>query len=183
MEHNSSTLLEFFQSKYGLVVHFARRMAPDPSLVPDIVQQVYLEFLKDAQQKNWVLHEEGKPLLYRITKNITRKIWRNHQRERHESLQKIGEFLHSQINSQSDAVSELEMEEERNNQIEGLRECLDKLSPKHRRLIDLKYFLDTPTVDLAEMFHAKPHNINRAIARIRLQLATCIRKSTSGRET
>lgn len=181
MDQNSETLLEFFRSKYGLVVHFARRMAPDPNLVPDIVQQVYLEFLKDARRKNWILHEEGKPLLYRITKNVARKIWRNRQKENPESLRKIGEFLQAKIDS-SRSWSETEIKEEGNNQIETLYQCLDKLSPKHRRLIDLKYFLDTSTAEMAEIFHAKPHNINRVIARIRLQLATCIRNHLKDNE-
>lgn len=177
-EMGHTGLLEFFQSKYGLVVHFARRMAPDPSLVPDIVQQVYLEFLKDAQRKNWVLHEEGNPLLYRVTKNVVRKIWRNHQKESHESIRRIGEFLKERIDSQYRSDDDV-MEEEKSNQIESLHACLDQLSPKHRRLIDMKYFLDTPTSDIAEIFHAKPHNINRVIARIRLQLAKCLEKKST----
>lgn len=57
---------------------------------------------------------------------------------------------------------------------EGLRVCLDKLSSRHRRVLDLKYARRQSTRDIAEQVGGSVGSIDTMIYRLREALRQCI---------
>jgi RNA polymerase sigma-70 factor (ECF subfamily) len=58
----------------------------------------------------------------------------------------------------------------------ALRECIDKLSPKARRLIELRYVAGIPGNVLAERLNQPANTIYVALSRIYRTLASCVKK-------
>ena len=67
-----------------------------------------------------------------------------------------------------------QMEPEEDDRAEGLRICMDKLSDRHRRVLDLRYGRRQSTKKIADQVGGSPGSIDTMIYRIREALRHCI---------
>ncbi len=66
---------------------------------------------------------------------------------------------------------------------EALRECLTKLSPYARQLIDLRYTENLTSQEIADRLDRKLHTVYIAMSRTRAQLADCVRTKLDENES
>ncbi|QNN21132.1 sigma-70 family RNA polymerase sigma factor [Planctomycetales bacterium ZRK34] len=63
---------------------------------------------------------------------------------------------------------------------DALRECLTKLTPNARKLVDMRYREGLSGIDVARTLGRNVRSVYQALSRIHKQLATCIRHRTAG---
>jgi RNA polymerase sigma-70 factor (ECF subfamily) len=163
----NSPVKELIAAQDGFVRALAMRLAPAPGLAEDIAQQVFLEFL--AKEEKWDLSEDIKPLLAVMTRNVARRCWR----ERMHSLPEVQRELAEHICQLAESREVTWFGDEEKT---ILRRCLDRLPTKSRRLIQLHYYLDTTSVEIAQQMNMQPDAVRRALFRLREQLRKCVRK-------
>lgn len=69
-----------------------------------------------------------------------------------------------------------QLEPQTDDRAEGLRHCMEKLSHRHRRVLDLKYGRRQSTKTIAEQIGTSPGSIDTMIYRLREALRQCINK-------
>jgi len=158
---------ELLAAHDGFVHALALRLAPAPGLAEDIAQQVFLEFL--AKEAKWDLAKDLKPLLAVMTRNVARRCWR----ERLHTLPEVQRELAEHICQLAESREVTWFGEEEKT---TLRRCLDRLPAKSRRLIELHYYLDTSSVEIAQQMDMQPDAVRRALFRLREQLRKCVRQ-------
>lgn len=169
------TWTRLFQHQYGLVVGAARRYAPAPDLVDDIVQQVYLEFIKGASKGNWDLEKNVGPLLYRITKRQARLFWRDRLKRKNSAIDGILEQLMASTGTLRE--SESDAYEINAARLETLDQCLDKLPAKSRMIIEQHYFGGMKIKEIGERMNVKNmSSLYHIMIRIRIKLRQCIER-------
>ena len=139
---------------------------PAPGLAEDIAQQVFLEFMAKASQ--WDLTRDIKPLLAGMTRNVARRCWRAKTREMPKQMRQLAEHIRQLAAATED--SNWHGEEER----KALRQCLDKLPDKSKKLVELHYYLDLTSVAIARQMEVNADAVRRALFRLREQLRECI---------
>jgi RNA polymerase sigma-70 factor (ECF subfamily) len=65
-------------------------------------------------------------------------------------------------------------------EIVALRGCLEKLPEKSRALVDMYYYKDIATAEIAEQMGMKADTVCRAICRLREKLRDCIARVLNG---
>jgi RNA polymerase sigma-70 factor (ECF subfamily) len=63
---------------------------------------------------------------------------------------------------------------------DALRECLTKLTPNARKLVDMRYRDGLRGIDVAQTLGRNVRSVYQALSRIHKQLATCIRNRMAG---
>jgi len=164
---SNSPIKELLAAHDGFVLGLAMRLAPTPGLAEDIAQQVFLEFLSKGTQ--WDLSQDIKPLLAGMTRNVARRCWRERMHTLPEVQRELAEHICQLAESREVAWFG---EEEKT----ILRRCLDRLPAKSRRLIELHYYLDTSSVEIAQQMNMQPDAVRRALFRLREQLRKCVRQ-------
>ncbi len=151
----------------GFVRALALKLAPAPGLAEDIAQQVFLEFI--AKEASWDLTRDIKPLLAGMTRNVARRFWRERTRTLPEVQRELAEHIRHLAETRE--VTWFGEEEK-----SALRRCLDRLPAKSRRLVELHYYLDTSSVEIASQTEMKADAVRRALFRLRGQLRNCVRR-------
>ena len=149
----------------GFVRSLALRFAPAPGLADDIAQQVFLEFLAKAGQ--WDLTRDVRPLLAGMTRNVARRCWRDHTRTLPEQTRELAEHIRALAEDQDARCYDEE-------ETRALRRCLERLPDKSRQLVELHYFVDLTSVDIAARMAMNADAVRRALFRLRGQLRKCI---------
>ena len=67
-----------------------------------------------------------------------------------------------------------QLQPEVNDQLEGLRLCMDKLSDRHRRAIELRYARRQSSAQIAEQVGGRASSIDVMLHRIRTALKHCV---------
>ena len=165
MPTNDSTPNQIIEANAGFVRALALRLGPAPGLADDIAQQVVLEFLAKANQ--WDLTREVQPLLAGMTRNVARRCWREHTRALPEQTLELAEHIRALAEDQDVRWHDEE-------ETVALRQCLDRLPDKSRRLVELHYFVDLTSVDIARQMAMNADAVRRALFRLRQQLRKCI---------
>ena len=151
----------------GFVRALALRLAPAPGLAEDIAQQVFLEFI--AKEAEWDLTGNVKALLGVMTRNVAKRCWR----ERMHTLPEVQHQLAEHIRQLAETREVTWFGEEEKS---ILRRCLDRLPMKSRRLIELHYYLDTSSVEIAHQMGTNADAVRRALFRLRDQLRKCVKR-------
>lgn len=169
---NEGVIAQTFQKHHGLILAVARRYAPTPDLVYDIVQQVFVDFAESAIKGNWDSSRDPAPFLYQITKNRATLHARLRKRESGDYMEVVGQRLMEILKQRKESVEEM------NGQIEALEKCMEKLPEKSRQLIKSYYSeeISKETISLREQITLG--TLRKAIFRIRIQLRNCIRRKT-----
>lgn len=76
----------------------------------------------------------------------------------------------------------IDAQPEVNDRLEALRECMGKLSDRHRRVIDLRYTRQKSSDQIAEQVGGGAEAIDSMLYRIRLALRQCIAKVMGGQQ-
>lgn len=159
---------QVFLAHHDFVKAVALKYAPWPGLVEDIAQQVFLEFM--AKEDRWDLSKDARPLLATMTRHIALRLWRERTRQQPEVVQKLAEH----IRLLAEARDRLPRFDE---EITALRACLEKLPGKSRELVELYYYNDIGTPEIAEQVQMKTDSVCRALSRVREKLRDCMERS------
>lgn len=165
MNRHETQAAQIFLSHHDFVKGVALKYAPWPGLMEDIAQQVFLEFM--AKEERWDLEKDLKPLLATMTRHVAMRLWRDRTRSRPEVVQKLADHIR-QLAEESDLPPRYEEE------IGVLRGCLQKLPDKSRELIQLYYYRDISTPEIAGQLEMKADTVCRALSRVREKLRECI---------
>lgn len=147
----------------GLAIHHA----PWPGIADDIVQQVFLEFISKKDQ--WSLQSDVRPLLATMTRYVAKRYWREKVRSMPEALRVLAERLDA---DKKDSEEEALYEQRRL----ALKACMEKMSPRSRNLIDLRYFGQMKPKQISEYLKISITNVHQTLYRIRSVLGDCISK-------
>lgn len=159
-----------FLAHYGFVKRCALAAAPLPRFTEDIAQEVFVEFITHSQR--WDLESDVRPLLAKTTYLVARKYWRDHKKTLPPMLVKVAENIRQNEDETQKSTTERLYE----NEIAALRQCLDRLPAKSRKVIRSYYFDHVDTERLAEGLEIQAKSVNRMICRIREKLRLCIQQ-------
>lgn len=167
MNLHETRAAQIFLTHHDFVKGVALKYAPWPGLMEDISQQVFLEFM--AKEERWDLENDLRPLLATMTRHVAMRLWRDRTRERPEVVQKLAEHIR-QLAEASELPPRYEEE------VGLLRNCLQKLPEKSRELVQLYYYSDVSTPQIADQLEMKADTVCRALSRVREKLRECIQR-------
>lgn len=167
MNTHETRAAQIFLSHHDFVKGVALKYAPWPGLMEDITQQVFLEFM--AKEEKWDLENDLRPLLATMTRHVALRLWRDRTRERPEVVQKLADHIRL-LAAESETPPRYEEE------IGVLRHCLEKLPEKSRELIQLYYYRDISTPEIAAQLELRADTVCRALSRVREKLRECLLK-------
>lgn len=145
---------------------FIRALGVGPDWVDDIAQEAFLvawrEFESYDQQRDYGKWLRG------IARNLIRNEVRKQQRHKRLLHKGLTQLLLSSTEAQPriDAVT--------NCRVSVLRDCIEKLAPKSRKLVAGRYCDGWKAPDLADHFGMTATAVRKALSRIRQQLRECI---------
>ncbi|HEX8912409.1 MAG TPA: sigma-70 family RNA polymerase sigma factor [Humisphaera sp.] len=168
MQAHETRAAQLFLAHHGFVKGLAVRHAPWPGLAEDVLQQVFVEFMAKAGQ--WDLEADLRPLLATMTRTVALRHWREKARAMPESVRALAEHVR-QLAEERAAPPRFEDE------AVALRGCLQKLPEKSRSLVDLYYYAQVPTPDIARQMGMRTETVCRAICRVREKLKECIARA------
>ncbi len=134
----------------------------------DIAQQVFLEFM--GKETRWDLEKDLRPLLATMTRHVALRLWRDRTRDKPEVVQKLADHIRL-------LAEERDLPPRYEEEISVLRGCLTKLPEKSRELIQLYYYSDVSTPEIAAQLQMKADTVCRALSRVREKLRECIQRS------
>lgn len=167
MNTQETRAAQIFLSHHDFVKGVALKYAPWPGLMEDIAQQVFLEFM--AKEQKWDLENDLRPLLATMTRHVAMRLWRDRTRQRPEVVQKLADHIRL-------LAEESELPPRYEEEVGLLRGCLQKLPEKSRDLIQLYYYSDVSTPQIAEQLEMKADTVCRALSRVREKLRECIQR-------
>ncbi len=167
MTSRETRATQTFLSYHDFVKAMALKYAPWPGLTEDISQQVFLEFI--AKEERWDLERDLRPLLATMTRFVAMRLWRERTREKPEVVQKLAEHIR-QLSEEQQIEPRFEQE------IGLLNECLNKLPDTSRNLVQLYYYHEIGTPEIAEQLNMKADTVCRALSRVREKLRECIQR-------
>ena len=104
-----------------------------------------------------------------MTRLVAMRLWRERTREKPEVVQKLAEHIR-QLSEEQQIEPRFEQE------IGLLNECLNKLPDKSRNLVQLYYYHEIGTPEIAEQLNMKADTVFRALSRVREKLRECIQR-------
>ncbi len=143
---------------------FVRSLGVSPDWVDDVAQEAFLtayrkwdEFDRSEDFGRWI-----RGIAANIVRNEIRKAARHH-RLLHTELAAI---LLSQQSSLRPALEPLG--------VDAVRECLGKLTPRNREVIQARYRDGETAPELASRFHLSAANVRQILVRTRQQVRQCV---------
>lgn len=167
MNTQETRAAQIFLTHHDFVKGVALKYAPWPGLMEDIAQQVFLEFI--AKEQRWDLENDLRPLLATMTRHVAMRLWRDRTRQRPEVVQKLADHIRL-------LAEESELPPRYEEEVGLLRGCLQKLPEKSRDLIQMYYYSDVSTPQIAEQLEMKADTVCRALSRVREKLRECIQR-------
>lgn len=167
MNPHETQAAQLFLAHHDFVKGVALKHAPWPGLMEDIAQQVFLEFIH--KESKWDLTRDLRPLLATMTRHVALRQWRERTKQQPEVVQKLADHIRM-LAEEGDEPPKYEEE------IGALRSCLQKLPEKSRELIQMYYYGDASTPEIAQRLEMKADTVCRALSRVRDKLRECIRR-------
>lgn len=161
------TVSRLFQDHYSIVLAVARRYAPTPDLVFDVVHQVFINFVEGIRKHQWHTDQDFSAILTRMTRNAAIDHWRQNRSHLSEKVRDVAERLMKQ-NRETDLLGNPSEE------IENLRQCVEQLQPHSRHLIRRHYMDGVSMTDLSETESINPGTLRKNFFRIRQLLRECM---------
>ena len=168
MTSHETRAAQLFLAHHDFVKGVALKYAPWPGLMEDITQQVFLEFM--AKESQWDLSKDARPLLATMTRHVAMRLWRERTRQQPDVVQKLADHIRL-------LAEEREAPPRYEDEIGVLRTCLQKLPEKSRELVELYYYNEIGTPQIAEQIDMKADTVCRALSRVREKLRECIQQS------
>ena len=163
-------LVDILESRYALFVSVAKRHAPAPDMIYDIIQQAFIDFLQGYPEKKWDLNSDITPLIVRFVKDRARLAYRERKRGAPEVLDTIAQRFLALHASRNDKEIENNLAAE----TAALNICLEKLPRRSRDWIRKHYFVGLTMQEIGEQEKTRPGTVRQTFSRIRLVLRKCI---------
>lgn len=173
MNPQETQAAQAFLTHHDFVRGVALKYAPWPGLMEDIAQQVFLEFM--AKEDQWDLRSDLRPLLATMTRHVALRLWRERTRQQPEVVQKLADHIRL-------LAEEREAPPRYEHEIHLLRACLQKLPEKSRQLVELHYFQDKRTPEIATLVSMTADTVCRALSRMREKLRECLSRALNQEE-
>ncbi len=122
------------------------------------------------KEDKWDLSTDARPLLATMTRHIAMRQWRERTRQQPVVVQKLADHIRL-------LAEEREAPPRYEDEIGVLRACLQKLPEKSRDLVELYYYEDIATPQIADQINMKKDTVCRALSRVREKLRECIERS------
>lgn len=149
---------------------FVRSLAVDPDWVDDIAQEAFL-----TAYREWMTFDPARDfgrwvrgIAANIVRNELRKDARR-QRILHTDLAELLLARHAELAERPESVT-----------VEAVRECLAKLSPHHREVVQARYRDGQAAPAVAERFGMTADAVRQLLVRVRLQLRQCVEHRVAG---
>jgi RNA polymerase sigma-70 factor (ECF subfamily) len=136
---------------------------PDHNLAEDVMQEVARQATTNFDQ-----YDHSKPFLGWLIGIARQRIADAYRAKNRRPIVFSSDIV------ESFAKVYVELEPEEDDRAEGLRICMDKLSDRHRRVMDLKYGRRQTTKTIANQVGGSVGSIDTMIYRIREALRQCI---------
>lgn len=159
----SLTFAELWSKSHHALGGFVRVHAPDPAIAEDIIQEVARQATEHFDR-----YDQSLPFtawLVGIARQRIVDVYR--ERGRRPMI-----FSSEIVDSLSATFAQ--MQEQHDERIDGLRHCLDKLSERHRRVIELRYARHMSAQEIAENVGCSPRAVTSMQQRIREALRLCV---------
>ncbi|MEO0476468.1 MAG: sigma-70 family RNA polymerase sigma factor [Planctomycetota bacterium] len=140
---------------------------PDHGMAEDVMQEVARQATANFDQ-----YDPSKPFLGWLIGIARQRIADTYRAKNRRPIV----FSSDIVDSFARVYEQIEPEEDA--RAEGLRVCMDKLSERHRRVLDFKYGRRMSTKDIAEQVGGSPGSVDTMIYRIREALRQCINQYT-----
>lgn len=161
---SSEAAAQFFLMHLQFVRRCACYYAPFPDMIDDVVQDTYVEFIRQSHKWDLSDAKKGKSLLGRITHQVIHRVLRQKRKLWPSKLVHIIDKLRK--TDDPAPIDEFEYQRE----LVHLRKCIDLLSARGQQLIRMYYFDNMPTRKIAEVMHLRPETVNRNLSRLRVKL-------------
>lgn len=171
MNAEDTQAAQAFLAHHEFVKAMALKYAPWPGLMEDITQQVFLEFMN--KEHRWDLSKDVRPLLATMTRHVAMRLWRERTRQEPDRVQKLAEHIR-QLAEERDRLPRY------NEEALALRSCLAKLPDKSRELVELYYYDEMGTPEIADRLGMRADTVCRALSRVRDKLRECLRQALNG---
>jgi len=155
---------ELFVEHVGGLKYFVLSMLPDPDAAQDVVQETFItitakahEFSKGSNFKAWA---------YTIARFKVLETYKRQKREANRLSDSVIELL----------ASEADEFDKDTSQSDALKACLNKLSPKVSKMIELRYQEGWKPSKIAEAIDWTAEAVYVALSRTRTSLRSCIEK-------
>ena len=136
---------------------------PDHNLAEDVIQEVAKQATANFDQ-----YDHNKPFLGWLIGIARQRIADAYRAKSRRPIV----FSSDIVDSFAKVYQQIEPEEDI--RAEGLRVCMDKLSERHRRVLNLKYGRRQSTKAIAEQVGGSPGSVDTMIYRLREALRQCI---------
>lgn len=136
--------------------------------IDDLAVEIALEILRSLSRFD--LQREFIPWMRTIIRRRVKNYWRDSIRA-HKRIEKYRELLAQELEH-----SMMESGEDRSHTINRLRECLTKLSDEQRELVQMRYFLNLNSNEIAQKLDKTAVAIRKTLSRLREVLEGCVRR-------
>lgn len=164
-------LTRLFQEHYGYMFVIARRHAPSPEMILDVIQQVFIDFVQNASKRQWNLEENIAPLLGKMVRDRALELRRREQRW----TPTVFEELERRLMDLCERTDPKVIDETRD-ELDALKHCSEKLSPKSREYLKRHYEEGESMENIARSEQLNSGSLRQTFSRIRIQLRLCIEK-------
>lgn len=137
----------------------------DQALADDIVQEVAKQATTNFDQ-----YDQSRPFIAWLIGIARQRIAESYRKQGRRPIV----FSSDILESLTDAYVELEPEVDE--RLGALRLCMDRLSERHRRVIDLRYARQLSQDDIATQVGTNGRAVNAMLFRIRTALRDCVNK-------
>jgi RNA polymerase sigma-70 factor (ECF subfamily) len=152
------------------VYRYLRYLGANPAVAEDIAQETFLTVLeKGGPPRSADVGGQG-AWLRGIARNLFLRYCR---RSRVDPVQITGDTLDQFEGTWS---AEFLRDGDGFDYVEALRKCLDSLSQKQRRTLDLRYALKKSRAQMAELCGMTEDGVKTLLRRIRAELVKCVRR-------
>lgn len=148
-----------------MIEAFIRSLVPDPHDRDDVLQETAKQVALIFDQ-----YDPEKPFANWAVGIARLRVLESRNRRRRDGKMYGGDVL-DQV-----AAAILEVQPEMPPRIAAMEQCIKKLKPRHRTLLDLRHTDDLDVATIAERVGVKPNTISVALYKIRTRLGECIKR-------
>ena len=165
---------EHWTNVQATVAAYVRGIVRDPHVARDIVQNTAIVLLRKFDL--WNADQEFLPWALGFAKFEILAHFRDSARNRVVFTDVMVDSLTEMWPGVSNEIQTEEL---------ALRDCVEKLAPKAREMVHLRYFQEMEVQHVADSLQSTPGAVRVALMRIRRQLMDCVNRhlQTLGRET
>ena len=138
---------------------------PDHNLADDILQEV-----AELATERFEQYDHDRPFIAWLIGIARNRIAQSYRERGKRPVVFSSEVLDAITNAYAD------MQPTEDDRLEGLRNCMSKLSDRHRRVIELRYARQMTSEQIADQVACSPRAVTSMLQRIREALRKCVRQ-------